>query len=108
MYNRMLVKINDFMYPCFCVFGEAASALVVGGTLHHQVPIPTGIAHLVPLIGAPPLHHLIPVLRICGAPIRSHLQEIKYMTYQNIKLSIFDININVLYLPTSTGPESTT
>jgi hypothetical protein len=61
-----------------------------------------------PLIGAPYLHHLILALRMHGAPIRNHLQEIKYTTYQKIKLSIFNININVLYLLVSTGHGSTT
>jgi hypothetical protein len=32
----------------------------------------------------------------------------KYTTYQKIKLSIFNMNIKVLYLPASTSPESTT
>jgi hypothetical protein len=42
------------------------------------------------------------------APIMSHLQEIKYMTYHKIKLGIFTIDIDVMYLTTCTGPESTT
>jgi hypothetical protein len=88
------------VYPCFCVFGEAAATLVVGGTLHHQTPTPLSVVRLVPLVGAPPLHHLIPALRMCDAPIRNHLHEIKYTTYEKIKLSIFNISINVMYLPT--------
>jgi hypothetical protein len=47
------------MYPCFCVFAEAAAALVVGGTLHHQTPFPASVVRLVPLGEAPPLHHLL-------------------------------------------------
>jgi hypothetical protein len=69
------------MYPCFCVFGKAMVALVVGGTLHHQTSVPASIVRLVPLVGAPPLHHLIPALRMPDTPIRSHLQQIKYTTY---------------------------
>jgi hypothetical protein len=61
---------------------------------------------LVPLVGAPSLHHLIPALRMHDTPIRNHLKNI-YTTYQKIKLSIFNININVLHLSASTGPEST-
>jgi hypothetical protein len=76
--------------------------------LHHQTPVPTSIVSLVPLVGAPPLHHLIPSLRMLDALIRNYLQEIKYMIYQKIKLNIFNININALYLPASTGPKSMT
>jgi hypothetical protein len=80
------------MYPCFCLLGEVVDALVVEGTFHHQMPVPTSVVRLVPLVGAPPLHHLILVLRMCGAPIRSHLQKnqvhdisedkIKHIKYQ--------------------------
>jgi hypothetical protein len=52
------------VYPCFCVFGEAAAALLVGGMLHHQMTFLANVVRLVPLIGAPPLHHLIPALRM--------------------------------------------
>jgi hypothetical protein len=93
---------------CFCVFAKVVATLVVGGTLHHQTSFPANIVRLVPLGRAPPLHHLLPALRMRGTPIRNHLQKNKYMTYQKIKLSIFNMNIKVLYLPTSTGPKSTT
>jgi hypothetical protein len=63
------------------IFGEAVAALVVESTLYHQMSVLTSIVHLVPLVGAPPLHHLIPTLRMHGAPIRNHLQEIKYTIY---------------------------
>jgi hypothetical protein len=76
--------------------------------LHHETPFPASIVHLVPLRRAPPLHHLLPALRMHIALIRNHLQKSKYTTYQKIKLSKFNTNIKVLYLPTSTGPESTT
>jgi hypothetical protein len=69
------------MYPCFSVFGEAAAALVVGGTLHNLTSVPTSIVRLVSLVGAPPFHYLIPTIMMRGAPIRNHLQEIKYMAY---------------------------
>jgi hypothetical protein len=81
---------------------------MVGGTWHHQTPFSTSVVCLVPLVGAPPLHHLLQALRMRSAPIKNHLQKIKYMTYQKIKLSLFNININVLYLSLSTGPETTT
>jgi hypothetical protein len=96
------------VYPCFCVFGEVVAALVVGGILHHQTTVPASVVHLVPLVGAPSLQYLILALKMHDAPISNHLQDIKYTTYQNIKLSIFIVNINVLYLPANTGPESTT
>jgi hypothetical protein len=54
------------VYPCFYVFGEAAVALLVGGMLHHQMTFLASVVCLVPLIGAPPLHHLIPALRMCA------------------------------------------
>jgi hypothetical protein len=76
--------------------------------LHHQRLVPASSVRLIPLVGATPLHHLIPSLRMHDAPIRSHLQKIKYTTYQKIKLSMFNININVLYLPASIGPKSMT
>jgi hypothetical protein len=94
------------VYPGFCVFVEATATLVVGRTLHYQTSFLASVVFLVPLVRAPPLPHLLLVLRIHDAPIRNHLQKIKYMTYQKIKLSIFNININVLYLPASTAPES--
>jgi hypothetical protein len=96
------------MYPCFYVFGEVVDALVVVGTLHHQMSVLTSVVRLVPLVGSPPLHRLIPSPRMRDAPIRNYLLEIKYTTYHKIKLSIFNINISVLYLPASTGPRSTT
>jgi hypothetical protein len=55
------------------------------------------VVRLVPLGRALPLHHLFPAIRMRGAPIRNHLQKYKYTTYKKIKLSIFNININVLY-----------
>jgi hypothetical protein len=79
--------------------------LVVGGTLHHQTPFSVSVVRLIPLVRAPPLHHLLPTLRIRDAPIRNHLQIIKYTTYQKIKLSIFNTNIKVLYLFASTVSE---
>jgi hypothetical protein len=42
--------------------------------LHHQTPFLASIVRLVPLRRAPPIHHLVPALRMCGAPIRNHLQ----------------------------------
>jgi hypothetical protein len=47
------------MYPCFYIFGEDMVALVVGGILHHQMSVPASIVRLIPLVGAPTLHHLI-------------------------------------------------
>jgi hypothetical protein len=41
---------------------------------------------LVPLRRAPPLHYLLPALKMRDAPIRNHLQKNKYTTYQKIKL----------------------
>jgi hypothetical protein len=63
------------MYPCFCIFVEAVAALVVGGTLHLQTLFPASVVHLVPLSRAPLFYHLLPTLRMCGAPIRNHLQK---------------------------------
>jgi hypothetical protein len=48
------------------------------------------------------------------SPLEHHVDSlgcfyrIKYTTYQKIKLSIFNIDINVLYLCASMGPKSTT
>jgi hypothetical protein len=95
------------VYPCFCVFVEVEATLMVGETLHNKMSFSASVVHLVPLVGPPPLHHLIPTLRMRDTPIRNHLQKIKYTTYHKIKLSIFNININVLYLLASTGPAST-
>ena len=83
------------------------ATLMAGYTWHHQTSISANIVCLVILIGAPPLHHLLQALRMCGTPIMNHLQDIKYMTYQKVKLSLFNVNINVLYLLASTGPELT-
>jgi hypothetical protein len=66
--------------------------------LHHQTQFYASVVSLVPLGRAPPLHHLLPILKMCDAPIKNHLPKNKYTTYQKIKLSIFNININVLYL----------
>jgi hypothetical protein len=55
------------------------------------------VVRLVPLGRALPLHHLLLAIRMRGAPIRNHLQKYKYTTYKKIKLSIFNINIKVLY-----------
>jgi hypothetical protein len=49
-----------------------------GGTLHHQTLFLASVVRLVPLRRAPPIHHLLPALRMCGAPIRNHLQS-KYI-----------------------------
>jgi hypothetical protein len=76
--------------------------------LHHETSFPGSVVRLVPLVQAPPLHHMPPALRMCDIPIRNHLQKIKYTTYQKIKLSIFNTNTKVLYLPASTALESTT
>jgi hypothetical protein len=73
--------------------------------LHHQTSFPASVVRLIPLKRAPPPHHLLPALSMRGAPIRNHLKN-KYTTYQKIKLSRFNTNIKVLYLPTSTGPEN--
>jgi hypothetical protein len=63
------------VYLCFCVFIEFLAALVVGGTLHHQTLLPDSIVCLVPLDRAPPLQHLVPALKMCGAPIMNHLPK---------------------------------
>jgi hypothetical protein len=70
---------------------------MVGGTLHHQTTFSASVVRLVPLSRAPPLHHLLPALRMRGAPIRNHLKKYKYRAYQKIKLSIFSTNNKVLY-----------
>jgi hypothetical protein len=55
--------------------GLACGALVVGGTLHHQTPFPASVVRLVPLRRRPPIHHLLPAQRMCGALIWNHLQS---------------------------------
>jgi hypothetical protein len=42
--------------------------------LHHQTPFLASVVRLVPLRQAPPIHHLLPAQRMCGAPIWNHLQ----------------------------------
>ena len=81
---------------------------MVGGTLHQQTPFPASVVRLIPLSRAPPLHHLLPALRMRGAPMRNHLKKYKYTAYQKKKISIFSTNNKVLYLPASTGPQSMT
>jgi hypothetical protein len=55
--------------------GLGSAALVVGGTLHHHTSFSASVVRLVPLRRAPPIHHLLPAQRICGAPIWNHLQN---------------------------------
>jgi hypothetical protein len=43
--------------------------------LHHQTSFPASVLRLVPLRRAPPIHHLLPAQRMCGAPIWNHLQS---------------------------------
>jgi hypothetical protein len=43
--------------------------------LHHQTLFLATIVSLVPLGRAPPLHHMLPTLRMRGAQIRNHLQK---------------------------------
>jgi hypothetical protein len=43
--------------------------------LHHETPFPASIVHLVPLRRAPPIHHMLPTQRMCGAPIWNHLKS---------------------------------
>jgi hypothetical protein len=75
MPNRKLDNIKESAYTCFYVFAESAVALVVGGTLHHQMLFPASVVRLVPLRRATPLHHLLLALRMCGTPIRIHLKK---------------------------------
>jgi hypothetical protein len=96
------------MYPCFCISSEVVVALMVGDTWHHQMLVPTSVVRHVPLVGAIPLHHLLSALRMHDTQIRSHLQALEYTTYPKIKLGIFNVNIDVLYLPTSTSSETMT
>jgi hypothetical protein len=85
------------------------ATLVVGGTLHHQMSFLASVVRLVPLRRAPPIHHLLPALRMCSAPIRNHLQSkhVHYISEDIIKEKIV-MDIKVLYLPASTSPWSTT
>jgi hypothetical protein len=46
-----------------------------GRTLHHHMSFPTSVVRLIPLRRAPAIHHLLPALRMCGTPIRNHLQS---------------------------------
>jgi hypothetical protein len=64
--------------------------------MHHQTPIPTSVMHLVPLVRAPPLHHLITTLRMSDTQIMNHLQKKQVHDISEEKNSIFNININVL------------
>jgi hypothetical protein len=74
-------------YPCFDILAQAPAALVVGGTLHHHTPFPASIVRLVPLSRTPPIHHLLPAQRMCGAPMWNHLQSkhVKCISEDKIK-----------------------
>lgn len=99
----MIKKVNEYMYTCFYISGEVVAALMVGDTSEHQQSSATSVVRLFPFVGAPHLHYMLPAFRMRDAPIKNHLQKIKYTTYEKIKLNIFNIDINVLYLLTSTG-----
>jgi hypothetical protein len=43
--------------------------------LHHQTSFSASVVRLVPLRQAPPIHHMLPAQRMCGAPIWNHLQS---------------------------------
>jgi hypothetical protein len=79
MHNCVLDEINVFAYPCFSVSAEVAAALMVCYTCHHQTSLPASNVILLPLLGAPLLHYASPAIGIRDAPIRSHLQDTKYM-----------------------------
>jgi hypothetical protein len=55
--------------------------------LHHQTSFPASVVRLVPLRRAPPIHHLLPAQRMCGAPIWNLLQSkhIHYISEDKIK-----------------------
>ena len=74
-------------YPCFGILAQAPAALVVGRALHHQTPFPASCVCLVPLSRTPPIHHLLPAQRMCGAPMWNHLQSkhIKCISEDKIK-----------------------
>jgi hypothetical protein len=48
-------------------------------TWHHQTSLPASNVILLPLLGAPLLHYVSPAIGIRDAPIRSHLEDTKYM-----------------------------
>ena len=74
-------------HPCFGILAQAPAALVVGGALHHQTSFPASCVRLVPLSRTPPIHHLLPAQRMCGAPMWNHLQSkhIKCISEDKIK-----------------------
>jgi hypothetical protein len=58
------------------------------------MPLPASVVRLLPLVGAPLLHHLLPALGMRSAPIRKHLQDNKYMTYEKMKLIVLNVKRN--------------
>jgi hypothetical protein len=75
----VLDEINVFAYPCFSISAKVAAALMVCYTWHHQMSLPASNVILLSLLGAPLLHYVSPSIGIRDAPIRSHLQDAKYM-----------------------------
>jgi hypothetical protein len=95
MHNRKLYYIKESVYSCFYVFVKAVAILFVGETLHHQSPFPGSVVSIVPLGRAPPLHHLLPTLRIRSAPIRNHLPK---TSKQNFRIYLISILMLCIYL----------
>jgi hypothetical protein len=82
------------MYPSSRISVEAEVALMVCYTWHQQTPVPKGVVRLRPVATQPPVDHHHPVLRMIAAPIRRHLQDIKYMTYNKNNSSIPNLRRN--------------
>jgi hypothetical protein len=86
-YGRYNKSMNSRTYPSPCVFLEGKVPSMVCCTWHLHPSLAASVMDLLPILGAPLVHHQSPARAYVGAPPRRLLHVIKYMAYKKTKLT---------------------